>query len=146
MADRYTLHYSIRSDFSKNLRKGGLTPGQVQYVLSQLNRGESKQAEIYMEKRGVTKRHRVRAVEIHEDHEHLINEALKAKPQKLGYLGRKEDIITAPRGDLKRIIIKGRDDLKGLAGTKRPHNPFWYHHYKGVTRKLWEDQHAPTAA
>jgi hypothetical protein len=124
---------SRRSKFYQNLKKSGLSNGQIQYVKTLYDKGEGKKAQGYLRKQGVTHHRRERTRIYRRATEDLWTRAADAKQRKLGRIG---DLSRATEHDLRQIIDLTPDELKRLASQKRPHNPFWYHGYVSYTQRI----------
>lgn len=119
--------FDKRSKFYKGLQAAGLKPGQIQHVQNLYNQGKTREAAAYMRKHGVSAYRRRRTREIRMNLDTLWQQARDAKRRKLGtdrYMER------AHHQELEWLINKSPEELRDLASSQRPHNPFWYHYQR----------------
>ena len=125
--------YDRRSRFTRRLRSSGLSQGQIQHIQNLYNRGQYKEAAAYMRKQGVSEYRRRATRTTRIQSENLREEAAKAKLKKLGSNAFMEG---ANEQELRQMRDLPADDLKKLARSQRPHNPFWYHKRRSYTERV----------
>jgi hypothetical protein len=86
-----------------------------------------------MRKQGVSEYRRRATRKTRIQSENLREEARKAKLKKLGTDSFMDD---ANEQELRQMRDLSTDELKRLARSQRPNNPFWYHKRRSYTERV----------